>query len=415
MPLTLHDPSQCVKQLRQTLAADKLAVGFFLGAGCPCAVRVPAEKDGADKPLIPDVRGLTTNVAAQMIESKDHSEAYKKLVGVLTNDGDTSPTIETMLNRIRTLREVAGNADVRGLSFGELDALDKVICLAIKQTVTCSLPGDATPYHALARFIGTQRYPLTELFTTNYDVLMEQSLEACRVPFFDGFVGSSRPFFDQRAIEEDLIPVRWARLWKLHGSINWRFNKTSKSVFRSTEVSDGDELLIHPSHRKYDESRRMPYFVMIDRLRSFLRTNQKPVALFIIGYSFGDEHLNEAIVESLIANPSAACFALQYGDLADYPNARKLARENANLSVLARDAAVIRRQEAKWIAHPATDMAAIKCAFQPIDAAGADKKEVEESEQPHPCRLTIGDFKLLGDFLDEFSAHGAFTGTGANE
>jgi SIR2-like domain len=415
MTLTLHDPSQCVKQLRQTLAADKLAVGFFLGAGCPCAVRVAAEKDGTDKPLIPDVRGLTSNVAEQMVKSKDHSEAFKKLVGVLTLDGDTSPTIETMLNRIRTLREVAGNADVRGLSFGELDALDKVICLAIKQTVTCSLPGDSTPYHALARFIGTQRYPLTELFTTNYDVLMEQSLEACRVPFFDGFVGSSRPFFDQRAIEEDKIPVRWARLWKLHGSINWRFNKTSKSVFRSTEDSDGDELLIHPSHRKYDESRRMPYFVMIDRLRSFLRTNQKPVALFIIGYSFGDEHLNEAIVESLNANPSAVCFALQYGNLADYPNARKLARENANLSVLARDAAVIRRQEAKWIAHPATDMAAIKCAFQLIDAAGADKKEVEESEQPHPCRLTIGDFKLLGDFLDEFSAHGAFTGTGATE
>jgi hypothetical protein len=415
MTLTHHDPSQCVKQLRQTLAADKLAVGFFLGAGCPCAVRVPAEKDGTDKPLIPDVRGLTSNVDAQMILSKDHSAAYKKLVSILTQDGDASPTIEAMLNRIRTLREVAGNADVRGLSFAELDGLDKVICLAIKQTVTCSLPGDATPYHALARFIGTQRYPLTELFTTNYDVLMEQSLEACRVPFFDGFVGSSRPFFDQRAIEEDKIPVRWARLWKLHGSINWRFNKTSKSVFRSTEDSDGDELLIHPSHRKYDESRRMPYFVMIDRLRSFLRTNQKPVALFIIGYSFGDEHLNEAIIESLSANPSAACFALQHGNLADYPNAKKLARDNANLSVLARDAAVIRRQEAKWIAHPATDMAAIKCAFQPIDAAGADKKEVEESDQPHPCRLTIGDFKLLGDFLDEFSAHGVFTDTGASE
>jgi hypothetical protein len=141
---------------------------------------------------------------------KDHVAAYKKLVGVMAQDGDTSPTIETMLTRIRTLREVAGNADVRGLSFAELDALDKVICLAIKQTVTCSLPNETTPYHALARFIGTQRYPLTELFTTNYDVLMEQSLEVCRVPFFDGFVGSFRPFFDQRAIEEDRIPARWS-------------------------------------------------------------------------------------------------------------------------------------------------------------------------------------------------------------
>jgi hypothetical protein len=416
---SVHDPSQCVKQLRQTLAAHKLAMGFFLGAGCPCAVRVPATGKlsliGTDRPLIPDVKGLTTDIHKRMMASTDHSAVYNKLGGILTEDGGASPTIETMLNRIRSLREVAGKGAVRGLSYEELDALDRAICLAIKQTVNCSLPNDATPYHALARFIGTQRYPLTELFTPNYDLLMEQSLEACRVPFFDGFVGSSKPFFDQRAIEEDKIPVRWSRLWKLHGSVNWRFNKTSKTVFRSIGDSDGDELLIHPSHRKYDESRRMPYFVMIDRLRAFLRGNQKPVALFIIGYSFNDDHLNEAIVESLNANASAACFAFQYGELTDYPNAKKLARETANLSILARDSAVIRRQEAKWVAHPAADMAAIKCAFQPINVAGADKKKLEESDQPLPCRLTIGDFKLLGDFLDEFSADSAFASTGVSE
>jgi hypothetical protein len=410
MNSTLHDPTQCVKQLRQALAADKLAVGFFLGGGCPCAVRVVGEKEGTDRPLVPDIKGLTRDVHGKMAASQDHAATYKKLTDVLGEDGETSPTIETMLNRIRSLREVAGKVAVRGLSFAELDALDRQICLSIKKTVSCSLPNDATPYHSLARFIGTQRYPLTELFTPNYDVLMEQSLEACRVPFFDGFVGSSKPFFDQRAIEEDQIPARWARLWKLHGSVNWRFNKTTKSVFRSLEDSDGDELLIHPSHRKYDESRRMPYFVMIDRLRAFLRSNQKPVVLFIVGFSFSDDHLNEAIVENLSANLSAACFALQYANLAEYPNARKLALENANLSVLARDSAVIRRQEAKWIAHPATDLPAIKCAFQPIDENGADKTAMEESDQPHLCRFTIGDFKSLGQFLDEFSAHGGLAG-----
>lgn len=413
MNSTLHDPTQCVNQLRQALAADKLAVGFFLGAGCPCAVRIASNTDGTDRPLIPDIKGLTRDVDAKMTASTDFSVAYKKLVAVLAEDGDASPTIETMLNSIRSLREVAGKVAVRGLSFDELDKLDRQICLSIKLTVSCSLPGDATPYHALARFIATQRYPLTELFTTNYDVLMEQSLEACRVPFFDGFIGSSRPFFDQRAIEEDPIPGRWSRLWKLHGSVNWRFNKALKSVFRSTEDSDGDELLIHPSHRKYDESRRMPYFVMIDRLRSFLRSNQKPVVLFVVGYSFGDDHLNEAIVESLSANPSAACFALQYGDLADYPNAKRLAYENANLSVLARDSAVIRRLEAKWIAHPATDMSAISCAFEPIESTNGSRQKEADSDQPRPCRFTIGDFKRLADFLDDFSSRGDSGSAGA--
>jgi len=54
-----HDPVQCVKQLRQTLAADKLSVGFFLGAGCPCAIRVPCKGEEGDAPLIPDIEGLT--------------------------------------------------------------------------------------------------------------------------------------------------------------------------------------------------------------------------------------------------------------------------------------------------------------------------------------------------------------------
>ncbi len=405
----LHDPTQCVKQLRQVLSADKLPVGFFLGAGCPCAIRIPNGDGKTDRPLIPDIRGLTKDVHEVVVASAEHKDAYGKLSGTFQEDGTADPTVETMLNRIRSLREVAGKGAVRGLSFTELNDLDQQISQAIKAKVSCSLPGDSTAYHALAHFVGTQRFPLTELFTTNYDVLMEQALEARRVPFFDGFVGASRPFFDQRAVEEDAIPLRWARLWKLHGSINWRLNRAAKSVFRSMEDSDGDELLIHPSHLKYDESRRMPYLVMIDRLRSFLRGEQKPVALFVVGYSFGDAHLNEAIVESLSANPAAACFALQFGKLEDYPNARKLASENANLTVYARDSAIIRRLEGPWIAHPATDLATIKSTFKPLGTGDGPKKDGDEAEKPYPCEFTIGDFKMLGEFLDEFSGCGVIT------
>lgn len=32
-----------------------------------------------------------------------------------------------------------------------------------------------------------------------------------------------------------------------------------------------------------------------------MRNNDKPVALIIFGYSFGDEHLNEVIVESALS------------------------------------------------------------------------------------------------------------------
>jgi hypothetical protein len=40
--------------LRQALASDKNKVAFFLGAGCPLSI---LDKD--NKPLIPDIAGLT--------------------------------------------------------------------------------------------------------------------------------------------------------------------------------------------------------------------------------------------------------------------------------------------------------------------------------------------------------------------
>lgn len=398
-----HDPLQCVNQLRQFLAADKLSIGFFLGAGCATAVRT--EQGGNLQPLIPDINGLTDAVASHASGSVKCGKAFAHLINTFQEDGESSPNIEAMLNRVRALRDVAGSTAVRGMTFNDLDSLDRVLCRSIADIVARDLPNDMTPYHALARFVGAHRYPFSELFTTNYDLLMEQALEANRVAYFDGFIGASRPFFDQRAIEEDLLPRRWARLWKLHGSINWRFNKKSKAIFRSREKSDDDiELLIHPSHRKYDESRRMPYFVMMDRLRNFLSKEQKPVALVILGYSFSDEHINEIIVEGLKTNPSAAAFALHRGNLAKYGTVASLAAGNANLSVYARDGAIVRRRKANWMARPTTDVASLKGLLQ---LKGADSNtEVKGSmsgeppETPQSCELLIGDFQYFGALLD---------------
>jgi len=185
-----------------------------------------------------------------------------------------------------------------------------------------------------------------EVFTTNYDVLIEQALEDARVPYFDGFVGGHRPFFDLRAIEDDAIPSRWARLWKLHGSVNWCFSPDDQRVTRRAPANGAERRLIHPSHLKYDESRRMPYLGMIDRLRGFLRSPQ--AVLVLCGCSFGDKHLNEVIAEGLQGNATATSFALLYEPLASYPSAIELTRTTRNLALLARDAGVIGGSQGEW-------------------------------------------------------------------
>ena len=67
-----------------------------------------------------------------------------------------------------------------------------------------------------------------------------------------------RPSLINRAIDDDLLPQRWARLWKLHGSINWELDSSGEC--KETDQLDRlgkESRLIHPSHLKYTESRRM--------------------------------------------------------------------------------------------------------------------------------------------------------------
>ena len=48
-------------------------------------------------------------------------------------------------------------------------------------------------------------------------------------------------------------------------------SKLKPGCFRGTTSEEGQRRVIHPSHLKYQESRRMPYLAMVDRLREFLR------------------------------------------------------------------------------------------------------------------------------------------------
>ena len=66
------------------------------------------------------------------------------------------------------------------------------------------------------------------------------------------------------------------------------------------------------------------------------------------GYSFVDEHINAYLAQGLAGNPNASCLALIYGDLASTPDAVKLARRHANLTVMAADGGVIGTVERAW-------------------------------------------------------------------
>jgi len=393
----MHQPRQLAKELRTIFESPNVPIGFLLGAGCPSSIG-----------LIPDVSGLTSHISKYLSSNDELFPFFRKLRDTLIADGYTQPTVDDFLTRVRRSMDVAGDDMVRGLTAKALKQLENHICHEVSRCVDVPLPSNS-PYHSIARLVHRTTKSSTDIFTTNYDLLLEQALESLRVPFFDGFVGSHRPFFDRDAIDNDVLPARWVRLWKLHGSINWR--SRNNNVYRLASFSSDnvvDNVLIHPSHLKYVESQRMPYVAMFDRLKKYIHNDNKPIVLFIVGYSFSDEHLNATIADSLQANPHACGYAFQYGKLDDHKHAIACADRTINLNVIARDAAILSNRRGTW--SPCDDDEFLRIVFTSpqstsTDATIATKHPSGNQIAPEPiqCRFCLGDFVQLGRFLDDLA------------
>jgi len=383
-----HDPVRQLGYLQQCLSQSRRSIGLFLSAGCPLAVKI--QGNGENKPIIPDIAGLTKAIRNGFSDSK-YKDQFQLIIKHFEVDKHSEPNIEEILSHIRSLHQVAGCEKVRGLTADELSKLDDEISRKIVEIADKSLPNNDTPYHKAAMWIGAiPREEPVEIFTTNYDLLMEQALEELRVPYFDGFTGSRLTFFDSYSMEEDQLPKRWARLWKLHGSINWR--QKGDIVSRGEKIDAGEyRYVIHPSHLKYDESRRMPYLAMMDRLRSFLK---KPSAVLIVnGYSFNDNHLNEILADGLRGNSTAIIFALVYGKIKKYDNAIKIAGTNHNFNLLAEDEAVIGTRRAAWVEREKGDLR----EYPEIEWVPKDPNNQDSIKSAH---FKLADFSFFGEFLE---------------
>lgn len=256
-----------------------------------------------------------------------------------------------------------------------LSKLDADVTNTVRRHVNEELPSGDNAYVSLAVWIGAvRRLSATQIFTTNYDLLMEQSLERQKVAYFDGFMGSRQPSFDLQAVEEDQLPSRWTLLWKLHGSINWSQDDAGNVVRKVLDATDRSSALVYPSHLKYDQSRRLPYLAMMDRLKAFMR---RPGAVLVTtGFSFRDQHINEVLEQSLRANPTASVQGLLFGQLSDYEEAITMARNLPNLVLIAGDAGVVGTIRAPW----APD-------------------EGDDDSGPSPAECDLGDFAVLGNLL----------------
>jgi hypothetical protein len=331
--MNVHNPDQYMASLRQILAQGRKRIGLIVGAGAPVGIK----KAGSTESLIPAVEGLT-NIVLTTLEKKYGTT----LRGVVSELGNAN--IETILSRVRSLAGVIGKATVHGLDGSGFKELGDAMCTEIEKIVNQDLPAGPSPYTEIVAWInGSDRPHPVEIFTTNYDLLFEQALERSKTPYFDGFSGANEPFFDPSSVASNDLPSRWARLWKVHGSLGWTTNAKGEVIRAGQRQATH---LVFPEHIKYDQTQKAPYSALFDRLRAFLMTPD--TLLIATGFSFADAHISARIDECLAANPTASVFAFQFKKLDEEIHAAEIAMRRSNMSVYSPDRAIINGVAAPW-------------------------------------------------------------------
>jgi len=336
-----------VRELKTHLSYSK-NIGFFFGAGTSCALNIP------------NVEQLTTGIEAKL--TGNHLANFK----LVKTDLETIITvrkvnIEDILNQIRRIRELTGETvkEYQGVSGTNAKLLDKEVCtiiygiIAEKESVA-----DIDKTKKFFAWLSLLNRDFSkEIFTTNYDLIIEKSLEASQIPYFDGFVGSYEPFFWQESIDQFVskndLTQNWIRLWKIHGSLSWFWKEDPKTkaqqIIRIGKIEnikdEENELVIYPSKEKYDSSKKQPFIAYFDRLKNYLLSGE---LLFVFtGYSFSDQHINEIIFNCLRQNNRLTALVFFFQD-SEVENLHKQTSSYMNLNVFGPTKAIINGNLGEW-------------------------------------------------------------------
>ncbi len=372
-----------IRELQNQLSYSK-NIGFFFGAGTSTALGIP------------NIAELTTQVESSLEnELKDNFSIIKK--DLKSTLGKDDINIEDILNQIRRIREITGEKedksylDINGKSAKELDI---EICKNIYAILSAKeKDADIKNTKKLMAWLNLQNRDYSkEIFTSNYDLIFEKSLEEVKIPYFDGFVGSYEPFFLPENVETFVdnndITKSWIRLWKIHGSLSWFWKKESNGSTRIVRLgridnikNDGNEIVIYPSKEKYDSSRKQPFISYFDRMKSFL---SKGELLFIIsGYSFSDQHINEVIFNSLRNNNRLFVLVFAYSDNT-IEELYKYSSSYLNITAFGPKKGILNGELVEWEFN--------KDDLKPREQANYFWNEEDEE-------LIIGDFNKLVEFI----------------
>lgn len=292
--------------------------------------------------------GGTTMAASAFATYKDEIEAAAKKSAEVSgrDNGNIEDQIRTANDLLRGLRILKKDTEANSLETelnNIISAFAKSILESENAIATAVDDKRENAYSVLVNFLlsfasRTGNRERLNIFTTNYDRLIEVGAELAGVHLMDRFVGTMMPIFRSSRLNLDIHynppgirgEPRYlegvARLTKLHGSVDWVQNgneiRRIGLPFGADDIApylnapglkgaDALKLMVYPNSAKDRETAEYPY---VELFRDFAAAVCRPNSTLVTyGYGFGDEHINR-VIHDMLTIPSTHLVVISFND-----------------------------------------------------------------------------------------------------
>jgi hypothetical protein len=199
------------------------------------------------------------------------------------------------------------------------------------------------------------------IFTTNFDMFVEDACERLQVPYNDGFAGQLYPKFSvgnfnkiqkYKSLQFDnTSDIPLFNIIKLHGSLSWqtRDNEVIYSdgshIKNDLDKKSGESFLkdyqeqlavINPTAEKHFETVMDTNYASM--LRKFtLELEKENSVLFIFGCSLADRHIKDLLYSAMRSNPTLVVVYFSFSPYDEVTDKRDETK-NPNLYIIAPEA-----------------------------------------------------------------------------
>lgn len=279
---------------------------------------------------------------------KDEIEAAAKASAKASGreDGNIEDQIRTANDLLRGLK-ILGEANQANTLEKELNSIISEFANSIlnseKGIASAEKSKREKAYRILINFLlsfasRTGNKERLNIFTTNYDRLIEVGAELAGIHLMDRFVGTMMPIFRSSRLQLDVHynppgirgEPRYlegvVRLTKLHGSVDWLQNggeirriglpfgaDNIDSYLKAPGLygTNAMGVMIYPNSAKDRETAEYPY---VELFRDFAASICRPNSTLVTyGYGFGDEHINR-VLNDMLTIPSTHIVIISYND-----------------------------------------------------------------------------------------------------